>query len=147
MKSSFHSLIPFLPLFCSCQFRRLDSIQFLCSQAHILAGWSPETRLFISLYAAENFFVTTLHGPRRKQLSIVEKACLLIRCLAMGLYVTIFIYSWLFYLLLRAIATFPERGSLRGKHRLIFINPGLNTSHIWLQLFLYSYWSIHIRWR
>jgi hypothetical protein len=45
MKSSFYSLIPFLPLFCSCQFRRLDSIQFLCSQAHMLAGWSLETRL------------------------------------------------------------------------------------------------------
>jgi hypothetical protein len=38
MKFSFHSPIPFLPLFCSCQFRRLDSIQFL-------AGWVPETRL------------------------------------------------------------------------------------------------------
>jgi hypothetical protein len=46
MKSSCHSLIPFLPLFCNCQFRRLDSIQFLCSQAHILAGWSLETPLF-----------------------------------------------------------------------------------------------------
>jgi hypothetical protein len=39
MKSSYHSLIPSLPLFCSCQFRRLGSIQFLYSQAHILAGW------------------------------------------------------------------------------------------------------------
>jgi hypothetical protein len=45
MKSSFHSLIPFLPLFCSCQFRKLDSIQFLCSQAHILAACHLETRL------------------------------------------------------------------------------------------------------
>jgi hypothetical protein len=27
-KSSFQSLTPFLPLFCNCQFRRLDSIQF-----------------------------------------------------------------------------------------------------------------------
>jgi hypothetical protein len=45
VKSSFHSLIPFLPLFCSCQFRRLDSIQFLCSQAHTTAGWHIETRL------------------------------------------------------------------------------------------------------
>jgi hypothetical protein len=43
MESSFCSLIPFLLLFCSCQFRRLDSIPF---QAHILAGWHPETRLF-----------------------------------------------------------------------------------------------------
>jgi hypothetical protein len=34
--------------------------------------------------------VITRHGPRRKRsLSIVEKACLLIRCLAMGLYVII----------------------------------------------------------
>jgi hypothetical protein len=45
LKSSCHSLILFLPLFCRCQFRRLDSIQFLCSQAHILAGWRLETRL------------------------------------------------------------------------------------------------------
>jgi hypothetical protein len=45
MKSSFHSLIPFLRLFCICQFRRLDSIHLLCSQARILAGWRLETRL------------------------------------------------------------------------------------------------------
>jgi hypothetical protein len=43
---SCHSLVPFLPLFCSCQFQRLDSIRFLCSQAHILAGWHLETQLF-----------------------------------------------------------------------------------------------------
>jgi hypothetical protein len=46
MKSSFHNLIPFLPLFCNCQFRRRDSSQFLCSQAYILAGWRLETRFF-----------------------------------------------------------------------------------------------------
>jgi hypothetical protein len=45
MKSSFHSLTHFLPLICSYQFWRLDSIQFLCSQAHISAGWRLETRL------------------------------------------------------------------------------------------------------
>jgi hypothetical protein len=45
MNSSFHSLIPFLLLFCNCQFRRLNSIQF---QAHILAGWLLETQLFVS---------------------------------------------------------------------------------------------------
>jgi hypothetical protein len=45
MKSSFHRLIPLFPLFCNCQFRRLDSVQFLRSQAHILAGWRLETRL------------------------------------------------------------------------------------------------------
>jgi hypothetical protein len=42
MKPSFHSLIPFLPLFCSYQFRRLDSIHF---EVHILAGWRLGTRL------------------------------------------------------------------------------------------------------
>jgi hypothetical protein len=41
-KSSFRNLIAFLPLFCSCQFRRLDSIQF---QDHIPAGWLLETLL------------------------------------------------------------------------------------------------------
>jgi hypothetical protein len=45
MKSSFHSLIPFFPLFCNCQFRRLYSVQFLCSQAHFPGGWRPEIRL------------------------------------------------------------------------------------------------------
>jgi hypothetical protein len=35
MESSFHRLIPFFPLFCSCQIRRIDSIQF---QAHIPAA-------------------------------------------------------------------------------------------------------------
>jgi hypothetical protein len=52
MKSSFPSLIPFLPLFCSCQFRRLNSIQIPCSQAHILAGWHTGTRLFTSDYCS-----------------------------------------------------------------------------------------------
>jgi hypothetical protein len=36
IKSSLYRLISFLPLFCNCQFRRLDSIQFLCSQTHTL---------------------------------------------------------------------------------------------------------------
>jgi hypothetical protein len=48
MQSYFHRLIPFLPLFCNWQFRRLDSIQFLCFQAHILAGWGLEARPFTS---------------------------------------------------------------------------------------------------
>jgi hypothetical protein len=46
VKSSYHSLVPSFPLFCSCQFRRLDSIRFLCSQAYVPADWRPETRLF-----------------------------------------------------------------------------------------------------
>jgi hypothetical protein len=65
MKSSFQSLIPFLPLFCNCQFRRFSSIQFLCSQTHILAGWRLQTRLIFQL--SKLFFITTLHGPRRNQ--------------------------------------------------------------------------------
>jgi hypothetical protein len=48
MESSCYRLIHLLPLFCSCQFRRLNSIQFLCSQAHIPARWRLETRLFTS---------------------------------------------------------------------------------------------------
>jgi hypothetical protein len=66
MKSSLHRLIPFLPLFWNCQFWKLDSVQFLYTQVHIPAGWRLETQHFTSLYAAERFFVTTLHGPRRK---------------------------------------------------------------------------------
>jgi hypothetical protein len=65
-KSSFHSLISFLPLFCSYQFRRLNSIQFLCSQAHVLAGWRLETRLFTLHCSNEFFYMTTLHGPHGK---------------------------------------------------------------------------------
>jgi hypothetical protein len=49
MESSLHSLIPFLPSFFNCQFRRLDSIQF---QAHIPAGWRPETRPFTPDYCS-----------------------------------------------------------------------------------------------
>jgi hypothetical protein len=73
MKSSLHSLIPFLPLFCSCQFRRLDSVQ---SQAHIPASWRSETRLFTldysfystSFCSAEHFLITTSHGPHGKHI-------------------------------------------------------------------------------
>jgi hypothetical protein len=69
MKSSSHRLIPFLSLFCNCHFRRLDSIQFLCSQAHIPAGWRLETRLYSSrplIYTAEHLYITTSHGPGRE---------------------------------------------------------------------------------
>jgi hypothetical protein len=45
MKSSFYSLTPSLPLFCSCQLQRLDSVQL---QAHTVVGWYPKTRLFTS---------------------------------------------------------------------------------------------------
>jgi hypothetical protein len=107
MESSFLSLIPFLPLFCSCQFRRLDLVQF---QAHIPAGSHPETQLVTSLCAPEHFFITTLHGPRRTHNlysggvftdPLPSSGCPVVahvgflgmflpsRCLAMGLYVTV----------------------------------------------------------
>jgi hypothetical protein len=66
MKSSLLNLILFLPIFCNWQSRRLDSIPFLCSEAHILAGRRLETRLFNSLDVAEHFFITTLQEPYRK---------------------------------------------------------------------------------
>jgi hypothetical protein len=44
-ESHMKSYLRRLSSFCSCQFRRLDSIQFLCSEAHIPAGWRLETRL------------------------------------------------------------------------------------------------------
>jgi hypothetical protein len=78
MKSSLHRLVPFLPLFCNCQFWRLDSLL----QRYILAGWRLETRLDY-YFSIEVFFITTLHGTRRKQsLCVVGKACLLSRCIA-----------------------------------------------------------------
>jgi hypothetical protein len=61
----------------------VSSIQFLCSQAHIPAGWRLDTRLFTSLYAAEHFFVTTLQYHAENTACIVKEACLPIRCLAM----------------------------------------------------------------
>jgi hypothetical protein len=48
----FHTLMPFLPLFCNCQFRRLHSIKFFCSQAHILGGWRLETRFSTLVYCS-----------------------------------------------------------------------------------------------
>jgi hypothetical protein len=45
VKSSCRRLIHLLPLFCSCQFRRFDSVQF---EAHIPARWRLVARLFTS---------------------------------------------------------------------------------------------------
>jgi hypothetical protein len=115
MKSSFHGLTPFLPLFCSCQFRILGWVQFINPQAHIPAGWRPETRLFTSplFYSAlclqrllYNHFSRTTQNTQplllrfynhfsrttQKTASIVKQACLLIRCLVINV------------LLLRALA-------------------------------------------
>jgi hypothetical protein len=108
MKSSFQRLIPFLPVFRNCQFWRLDSIKFLCSQAHILTGWRLETRRSIlnwtllynhfarttqqtrPLYCWEGVFTAPLHS--NGSYSIV--ACVFVaagmflpsRCLAINFY-------------------------------------------------------------
>jgi hypothetical protein len=118
MKYSFHSLIPFLPLFYNCQFRRLDLIQFLRSQAHILAGWRPETRPWSillnnyllplctdhaenSIYYEEVMFTDPLSSDRRPVVAALAPAgmCLPSRCLAMVLYATIYSYTYNGYFL------------------------------------------------
>jgi hypothetical protein len=74
MKSSFHSLIHFLPLLCNCQ---LNSILVLAST------YPVRLRNSTQFFRTELFFVTTLRRPRRKHsLSIVGKACLQGRCIA-----------------------------------------------------------------
>jgi hypothetical protein len=105
MKSSSHSLFPFLPLL-STQFNsKLISRQAGVSK---LDSSLQSTTLF---YPAQHFLITTLHGPVEYTASIVKGACLLIcclvidvillsefacpgmclrsRCLAMGLHVTV----------------------------------------------------------
>jgi hypothetical protein len=86
MESSFHSLTPSLPLFCNCQFWRLDWTQF---QAHIAAGWRPETRLFTSNYCSLLCLVFWLCLSKplctdhtENTAYIVDEACLPPRCLA-----------------------------------------------------------------
>jgi hypothetical protein len=108
MKSSFHSLTPFLPLFCNCQFRRLDSIQFLCSQTHILEGWRLETQPTLlnwtllynhfarttqktqRLYCWEGVFAVPLHSYGRYSVVacvfVAAGMCLPSRCLTMNIY-------------------------------------------------------------
>jgi hypothetical protein len=96
VKSSLHCLIPFLPLFCSCQFRRLDSIQF---RAHIQAGFPkldsslPNTVLY-SVYSRQLSYTpsrlltmlsynSSARTPRKTPSSIVQNACFLVLYLAM----------------------------------------------------------------
>jgi hypothetical protein len=85
MMSSLHRLIPFSPLFCNYQFRRLDSIQSLCSYAHSLAGWRLGTRLDSTTLLRRVFCVLLLPlAPDHPEntASIVKEACLIVRCLA-----------------------------------------------------------------
>jgi hypothetical protein len=83
IKSSLHSLIPFLPFLLNhlrLPSPELDPVLFLCSQAHILAGWRLETRLTLlsrtlhynhfarithktqPLYCWEGVFIALLHS-------------------------------------------------------------------------------------
>jgi hypothetical protein len=69
IKSSFHSLIPLLPLFCNCQFRRLDSIQIPLlpsSYSGRLASGNSTLHFRILFCTAQHFFITILHVPRIK---------------------------------------------------------------------------------
>jgi hypothetical protein len=103
MKSSFHCLIPFLALFFNCHFRRLGSIQFLSSQAYILAGCPLETPLTLlcnyfslttqktqPLYCWEGVFKASLRSNGSYSIVayvfLVAGMCLPSRCLTMNVY-------------------------------------------------------------
>jgi hypothetical protein len=59
MKSSLHSLIPLLPLLLYQLLQPSLSVQFLCTQAHILAGWHFETQLTqLLLWTASTYFTS-----------------------------------------------------------------------------------------
>jgi hypothetical protein len=72
MESSFHSQIPFLPLFCSYQFRRLDSIRFdsipplPSSYPGRLASRNSTYHFRLLFRTGEHFCITTVYGPRRE---------------------------------------------------------------------------------
>jgi hypothetical protein len=86
MKSSLHSRISFLTLFCNYQL----------NSAHISAGWRLKTRLnfMLLLPASEILRITTFHGPHRKySLSVVGKACLQRCCIEMEVTRLLFVYS------------------------------------------------------
>jgi hypothetical protein len=89
MKSSFYGLIPFLPLFCNCQLNSFSP----------LPGSYPgrmASRISTPFSSTELFFITALHGPRRKHGSgsylivacvfIAAGLCFPSRCLAMNVY-------------------------------------------------------------
>jgi hypothetical protein len=80
MKSSLHSLISFLPLFCNFQ---LNSIPLLPSSYSGRLASRNSTQFF----SIELFFITILHASRRKlSLSFAVKACLQRRCIATKLF-------------------------------------------------------------
>jgi hypothetical protein len=99
--------MPFLPLFCNWQFRRLGSIQLPSSDAHIPAGWRLETRLTLfnstflynhfartmhitqPFYCWEGVFTAPLHSNGCSIVAcifVAAEMCLPILCLAMNIY-------------------------------------------------------------
>jgi hypothetical protein len=138
MTSSLHRLIPFLPLFCSCQFWGLDSIQFLCSQAHILAGWRLETQLTLPNWTLLcNHFARTMQKRQPlycwegvlcngsysivAYLFVVAGMCLLSHCLAMNIYsdfaIPVDVRHVAIYLRFRKFTPYSERNRVKeSKH-------------------------------
>jgi hypothetical protein len=82
MKSSCHSLTHFLP-FCSCQFRRLDSFQFLLD--YLISKVLSSTPASTPPQATFSTPLQTLGTDHTENtVFYCRKMCLLIRCLAMG---------------------------------------------------------------
>jgi hypothetical protein len=113
MKTSLHSLIPFLPLFCSCQFRGFNSTIFDYSSLLL------QLPLLCLVFGALLYHLGTDHTEntaRNVDEACLPRRCLAIdvllfhafasagmclasRCVAMGMHVTIqshcvFIYLW-----------------------------------------------------
>jgi hypothetical protein len=89
-KSSFHSLIPFLPLFCNCQFRR--PIRLLSASVRcpfMTPRYWPHRKH--SLYFWRGVLTALLHSNRPSTAARFGFAgiCFPSRCLAMGIHVTI----------------------------------------------------------
>jgi hypothetical protein len=115
MKSSFHSLIRFLPLFSNCQFRRLDSIPIpLLPRSYPGTMTSRSSTIHFRVIFCTSLSCRTLlynHYLRTRikhSIFIVEKVCLLSCCLAVDV------------LLLRAYAhagmCLPSRCLAMGVH-------------------------------
>jgi hypothetical protein len=64
VKSSFHSLIPFWPIFCNCQLNLIPLLPSLCPGRLV-------SRNLIQFFSTEPFFINIVHGPRRKHISLL----------------------------------------------------------------------------
>jgi hypothetical protein len=81
----------------------LDSIQFLCSQARIVAGWRLETQLTQIIFFVH--FITPRHGPcRKRNLPIAQKTCFQRCCTATEVILLSLAYSLQWECVYRAVA-------------------------------------------